>query len=182
MLWRTAWAIARRPSWYGCSCSCSGMCGQRSDRCRHLASSMEFWTTFSSCKVDIDRVVCIDRNRLVLGLSLLSQANMRVVFTMTILYSMTWLMALCAIFLLLKVVELTALRRRGRSVRETMSPRLRPLRQTSSTCRFCHDYLLLSVKESINFHIWGRELRDYDISPSNTSLLHYKFTLRMLGG
>ena len=55
---------------------------------------------FSSCEVDIDRVVCIDRGRLVLRLSLLSQINMHVVFTMT----MTWLMALCEIFLLLELV------------------------------------------------------------------------------
>jgi len=43
---------------------------------------------FLSCKVDIDHVVYSDRDHLVVGLSLLSQANMRVVFAMTMLYSM----------------------------------------------------------------------------------------------
>jgi len=46
---------------------------------------------------------------------------------------------------------------------------------------FSYSYLL-SVEESINFHVWGSELGDYDIYSSNTSLLYYKFGKRVLGG
>ena len=45
---------------------------------------------------------------------------------------------------------------------------------------FSYSYLL-SVEESINFHVWGSELGDYDIYSSNTSLLYYKFGKRVLG-
>jgi len=80
------------------------------------------------------------------------------------------------------VFEFIDLRRGDRSIRENKSSGLSPLRQMDSTCRLCNDYVLFSVNESINFRAWGSELGDYDISSSNTSLLHYKFTLRVLGG
>jgi len=83
---------------------------------------------------------------------------------------MNYFMELSVMFLLLKVgIWIYRSAAWGPLSRRDQDCGLSPLRQMDSICRFCNDYVLSSVNESSNFHVWGSELGDYDISSMNTS-------------